>query len=127
MKIVLVITTYAKNYASTNCQSLDSADPKLPLCPPPQQKSNPTRHEPGTVVTRRSIGPRGHIPVQGWFNIDRITEVISMVTVRLLEPGHLEEDCPITTISENKRFSSYFFLANGPRKFKIQLCNRLKL
>ena len=52
MNIVLVITTYAKNYASTNCQSLDSADPKLPLCPPPQQKSNPTRHEPGTVVTR---------------------------------------------------------------------------
>ena len=52
VKILLVITTYAKNYASTNCQSLDSADPKLPLCPPPQQKSNPTRHEPGTVVTR---------------------------------------------------------------------------
>ena len=126
MKIVLVITTYAKNYASTNCQSLDSADPKLPLCPPPQQKSNPTRHKPGTIVTRRSIGPRGHIPVQGWFNIDRITEVISMLTVRLLERGTWKN------IVQSQRFlktkdSQVIFLANGPIKFKIQLFNRLKL
>ena len=28
-------------------------------------------------------------------------------TDRLLELGHLEEDCSITTISENKRFSSF--------------------
>ena len=111
MKIVLVKTTYAKNYASTNCQSLDSADPKLPLCPPPQQKSNPTGHEPGTVYCSHTPCQLDHgtIPVQGCFNIDRITEVISMLTVRLLEPGYLEQDCPITTISENKRFSSYFF------------------
>ena len=31
--------------------------------------------------------------------------------VQLLEPGHLEKDYPITTVFENKRFSS--FLANG--------------
>ena len=31
--------------------------------------------------------------------------------------GHLEEHCPVTTISENKRFSSYFF---GERTKKIQ-------
>ena len=117
---MLVITTYAKNYASTNCQSLDSADPKLPLCPPPQQKSDHTRHEPGTVVTRLLNWTTGHraIPVQGCFNIDRITAVISMLTVRQLEPGHLEENCPITTISENKSFSSYFFF--GERTNKIQ-------
>ena len=31
------------------------------------------------------------------------------ITVRLLEPGHLEEDYPITitTFFENKRFSSF--------------------
>ena len=34
------------------------------------------------------------------------------ITVRLLQPGHLEEDCLIPTISENITFSS--FLANGP-------------
>ena len=30
-----------------------------------------------------------------------------LFTVRQLEPGHLEEDCPITTISEKKRLSSF--------------------
>ena len=35
-----------------------------------------------------------------------------IVTVRLLEPGHLEEDYPITTVFEKKRFSSFF--ANEP-------------
>ena len=34
------------------------------------------------------------------------------IAVRLLQPGHLEEDYLIPTISENIRFSS--FLANGP-------------
>ena len=31
----------------------------------------------------------------------------AVVTVQLLEPGHLDEDGPITTVSENKRFSSF--------------------
>ena len=47
------------------------------------------------------------------------------ITVWLLEPGHLEEEYPITTFFENKRFSSIF--ANGPRKFKVQQCNCWKL
>ena len=45
--------------------------------------------------------------------------------MRLLEPGHLEEDYPITTVFENKRFSSLF--ANGSIKLKVQLRNRWKL
>jgi len=39
----------------------------------------------------------------------------NMPTVRLLEAGHLEENCPITMISENKRFPSFF--ANRPITF----------
>ena len=39
---------------------------------------------------------------------------LSCLTVRLLEPGHWE-DCPITTLFENKRFSSFF--VNGPITF----------
>ena len=34
----------------------------------------------------------------------------------LRQPGHLEEDQPITTFFENNRFSS-FFLASGPTTF----------
>jgi len=34
--------------------------------------------------------------------------VVVIITVRLLEPGHLEEDYPITTVFENKRFSTFF-------------------
>ena len=30
-----------------------------------------------------------------------------LLTVRLLKPGHLEENCPITKISKNKRFSRF--------------------
>lgn len=30
------------------------------------------------------------------------------LTVRTLKPGHMEEDCPIITCSENMRFSSLF-------------------
>ena len=45
----------------------------------------------------------------------------AVVTVQLLEPGHLDEDGPITTVCENKRFSSFF--ANALLKFNIQLCN----
>ena len=50
----------------------------------------------------------------------------TFIVVWLLKPGHLEEDCLIPKIFENKRFSSFFvfFLANGPVKFKIQLYNR---
>ena len=36
-------------------------------------------------------------------------------TVQTLKPGHSEEDCPITTFSDIKRFSSS--LANGPMTF----------
>ena len=35
--------------------------------------------------------------------------------MHLLEPGHLEEDCPIKMVSVNKRLSS--FLANWPVMF----------
>ena len=37
----------------------------------------------------------------------------------------MEEDCPITTISENKGFPSV--LANRTIRFKVQQCNRLNL
>ena len=44
------------------------------------------------------------------------------ITGRILQLGHLEEDnCPIRKFSENKRYSSFF--ANGPIKFKVELCN----
>ena len=33
---------------------------------------------------------------------------IAYVTVRLLEPGHLDEEYPITTLFESKGFSSFF-------------------
>ena len=39
-------------------------------------------------------------------NKESYLEKISL-TVRLLEPGHLEENCPITKISKNKRFSRF--------------------
>ena len=41
--------------------------------------------------------------------------VFLLITVRLLEPGHLEEHYPITTVLENTRFSSFF--ANGPTTY----------
>ena len=53
---------------------------------------------------------------------EQITNDDGAITERLLELGHFEEDCPITTISENKSLSSCF--ANGTINFKIQLCNR---
>ena len=42
----------------------------------------------------------------------KVVFIFILLTVRLLESGHLEEDYPITTLFENKRFSSFF--ANGP-------------
>ena len=49
-------------------------------------------------------------------------------TVRpLMETEYSKKDYPITTIFENKKFSSFFFFANRPIKFKIQLCNHWKL
>ena len=53
---------------------------------------------------------------------EQVTNDDGAITVRFLEAGHFGEDCPITTISENKRLSSCF--ANRPIKFKTQLCNR---
>ena len=50
--------------------------------------------------------------------------IFKVVIVWQLKPGHSEEDCPITIISENKRFSS--FLANGPIKFKYSTMHSLK-
>ena len=47
------------------------------------------------------------------------------IPVWLLEPGHLEEDYPVTTFLGNKSFSSFF--AKGPIKFKVQPCNGWKL
>ena len=49
------------------------------------------------------------------------TNSYSVDTVKL---GHLEEDCPITTFSENKRFSS--FCANRPIKLKYSTMQLLK-
>ena len=39
------------------------------------------------------------------------------ISVRVLEPGHLKEDYPITTFFENKRFSRFF--PKGPITLKI--------
>ena len=46
------------------------------------------------------------------------TDAHSMLslTVRQLEPGHLKEDYPITTLFENKRFSRFFL--NGTNKIQ---------
>ena len=41
--------------------------------------------------------------------------IFILLTVRLLESGHLEEDYPITTFFENKRFLRFF--ANRPIAF----------
>ena len=38
-------------------------------------------------------------------------------TGRTLKLAHLEEDCPLATFAENKRFS-FFFFATGPIKFR---------
>ena len=49
-----------------------------------------------------------------------------IVTGRLHEPRHLEEDYPIIRVFfENKRFPSFF--ASGPIKFKVQLCKPVKI
>ena len=37
-----------------------------------------------------------------WTNTTVNLYALSKLTVRTLKPGHLEEDCPITTFSENK-------------------------
>ena len=44
------------------------------------------------------------------------------------KPAPLEEDCPLTTFAENKRFSSFifFYFANGPIKFKYSTVQTLK-
>ena len=39
---------------------------------------------------------------------EKITCTVKRLTVRTLKPGDLKEDCPISTFSENKRFSSFF-------------------
>ena len=44
--------------------------------------------------------------------------------MQTLKPGHLEEDCPITTFSQKKRFSSVF--ADRPIIFKYSTMQLLK-
>ena len=39
-------------------------------------------------------------------------KICTIITVWLLESGQLEEDYQITTVFENKRFSSYFLIHN---------------
>ena len=34
--------------------------------------------------------------------------LLKLLTVRILKPGCLEEDCPVITFSEKKRFSIFF-------------------
>ena len=52
---------------------------------------------------------------------------MSLITVRLLEPGHLGEDYPITTFFENKIFSSFFCKqTNNLKGATIQLFKTLK-
>ena len=46
-----------------------------------------------------------------WTNTTVNLYALSKLTVRTLKPGHLEEDCPITTFSENKILE---FFAHGP-------------
>jgi len=60
----------------------------------------------------------------GFGNLSLLNFIFSIayVTVRLLEPGHLDEDYPITTLFENEEFSSFF--ANRPTKIDVQPCRR---
>ena len=46
-----------------------------------------------------------------WTNTTVNLYALSKLTVRTLKPGHLEDDCPITTFSENKILE---FFAYGP-------------
>ena len=46
------------------------------------------------------------------------------ITVRLVEPGHLEEDYPVTTFFLKAIDSQVFFFADGPNNIKVQLSNR---
>ena len=42
----------------------------------------------------------------------------TFIVVWLLQPGHLEEDCLIPKIFENKRFSSFFFFCKWSNKIQ---------
>ena len=60
------------------------------------------------------------------FSLHTKAEFKIIVTGRLHEPRHLEEDYPIIRVFfENKRFPSFF--ASGPIKFKVQLCKPVKI
>ena len=53
--------------------------------------------------------------ISSWANTTATPHALFKLTVRTLKPGHLEEDCPITTFSENKILKSFFFsFAYGP-------------
>lgn len=44
-----------------------------------------------------------------------------------LKPGQLEEDCPMKTLSEKKRFSSSILFSNGTIKFKYLTMQTLRI
>ena len=46
---------------------------------------------------------------KGKDKVETIVGTVHLVTVRLfkVKPGHLGKDCPVTMISENKRFSRF--------------------
>ena len=50
--------------------------------------------------------------IPSWENTTANLYALFKLTVRTLKPGHLEEDCLITTFSENKILE--FFFAYGP-------------
>ena len=43
--------------------------------------------------------------------------VLLLFTVWTVKPGHLEEDCSVTTFSESKRFSIFCQQTNSIHKF----------
>ena len=63
------------------------------------------------------LGPIGNLQIMeaqfhdslipSWANTTANLYALFKLTVRTLKPGQLEEDCPITTFSENKIFEFF--------------------
>ena len=51
--------------------------------------------------------------IPSWANTTATLHALFKLTERTLKPGHLEEDCTVTTFSENK-ILKFFFFAYGP-------------
>ena len=47
--------------------------------------------------------------IPSWANTTATLHALFKITERTLKPGHLEEDCTITTFSENKILKFFFF------------------